>query len=565
MFKVVQEKIGKILVTQGLITEENLIKSLQEQEKRGFKQTPLGFFLTEMGYVSEENVLKAVGIQFNLPVMELKDIAVDSAVMALVPEAMARRLKAMPLYLVEKELTIAISNPTQIEMMDTLASHTRCKLLPILALEREIFAAIESNYGAGSQAQQPTTQVETEEAPMTPLELRRLETAGKEVPIIRIVDDLLLQAVLEGASDIHIEPREDKLSVRMRVDGILKEYHSFTLKQQPAILSRVKIISKLDISERQKPQDGRIKLRIGGKQVDARVSTLPAYYGEKVVLRLLDQQKVQLGLEELALSPHNLGLLNHMIAQPYGLVLVTGPTGSGKSTTLYAALNTINSEEKNIVTVEDPVEYQIPIINQVQVNVKKDLTFATALRSILRQDPNVVMIGEIRDPETGEIATEAALTGHLVLSTLHTNDAPSAIIRLVEMGIEPFLLAPSLLGILAQRLARKICPDCKESFTPKKGELDRLGIPGAPDTIKFSRGKGCSNCKGSGYKGRVAIHEVLVADEAIRGLISERAPAAAIRDRAVQTGFIDMRLDGIRKIIKGITTLEEVLRVTRGI
>lgn len=562
MLKVVHEKLGKILVAQGLITEENLAKALEEQEKRGFKQKQIGSFLTEMGYVSEEDVLKAVGIQFNLPVMELKEIAVDSAVLELIPVAMARRLKAIPLYLVEKELTIAISNPTQIEIIDTLANQTRCKIVPTLALEREILAAIESNYSAVFD---PPARREPEEAPMTPAELRRLEEAGKEVPIIRIVDDLLLQAVREGASDIHIEPREGKLSVRMRVDGILKEYHSFSPKQQPAILSRVKILSKLDISERQKPQDGRIKLRIGGKEVDARVSTLPAYYGEKVVLRLLDQQKVQLGLEELALSPHNLALLQNMIVQPYGLVLVTGPTGSGKSTTLYAALNTINSEEKNIVTVEDPVEYQLPIINQVQVNVKKDLTFATALRSILRQDPNIVMIGEIRDPETGEIATEAALTGHLVLSTLHTNDAPSAVVRLIEMGIEPFLLAPSLIGIVAQRLARKICLECKESLSPKKAELERLGIPDAPDTIRFSRGKGCPNCKGSGYKGRVAIHEVLVADEAIRALISERAPAAAIRDHAVHAGFIDMRMDGVRKIIKGITTLEEVLRVTRGI
>lgn len=562
MLKAVNEKLGKILLAQGLITEENLAKALEAQEKRGFKQKQIGSFLTEMGYVSEENVLQAVGVQFNLPVMALKEVVVDSSVLELVPEAMARRWKALPLYLVEKELTVAICNPTQIEVIDTLANQTRCKVLPVLALEREIDAALDTNYGAASQ---PPPRREVEEAPMTPAELRRLEEAGKEVPIIRIVDDLLLQAARDGASDIHIEPREDKLSVRMRVDGILKEYHTFSPKQQPAILSRIKIISKLDISERQKPQDGRIKLKIGGREVDARVSTLPAYYGEKVVLRLLDQQKVQLGLEELGLSPHNLTLLKNMIVEPYGLILVTGPTGSGKSTTLYAALNTINSEEKNIVTVEDPVEYQIPIINQVQVNVKKSLTFATALRSILRQDPNIVMIGEIRDPETGEIATEAALTGHLVLSTLHTNDAPSAIVRLVEMGIEPFLLAPSLLGIVAQRLARKICLECKESVTPKKAELERLGIPDAPETVKFSRGKGCPACKGSGYKGRIAIHEVLVADEAIRALISERAPAAQIRDHAVQAGFIDMRLDGIRKIIKGVTTLEEVLRVTRGL
>jgi type II secretory ATPase GspE/PulE/Tfp pilus assembly ATPase PilB-like protein len=322
-------------------------------------------------------------------------------------------------------------------------------------------------------------------------------------------------------------------------------------------------MSHLDISERYKPQDGRIKLQMANREMDVRVSTLPTYYGEKVVLRLLDQQKVQLNLDDLEFSPHNLKLVKNMIVQPYGLILVTGPTGSGKSTTLYAALNAIKSEEKNIITVEDPVEYQIPLINQVQVNLKKELTFATALRSILRQDPNVIMIGEIRDPETGQIATEAALTGHLVFSTLHTNDAPSSVIRLMEMGIEPFLLAPSLLGIVAQRLARKICVECKESYIPRKAELDKLGIPEGAAEFKFARGKGCPACKGSGYKGRIAIHEVLAADEIIRNLITEKVPLASIRTYAVQTGFMNMRLDGVRKVVRGLTTLEEVLRVTR--
>jgi type II secretory ATPase GspE/PulE/Tfp pilus assembly ATPase PilB-like protein len=302
---------------------------------------------------------------------------------------------------------------------------------------------------------------------------------------------------------------------------------------------------------------------MANREIDVRVSTLPTYYGEKVVLRLLDQQKVQLNLEDLGFSPQNLNLLKKMITQPYGLILVTGPTGSGKSTTLYAALNAIKSEEKNIITVEDPVEYQVPLVNQVQVNLKKELTFATALRSILRQDPNVIMIGEIRDPETGQIATEAALTGHLVFSTLHTNDAPSSVIRLVEMGIEPFLLAPSLLGIVAQRLARKICLECTESYVPRKVELDKLGIPGGTAEIRFARGKGCQVCKGSGYKGRIAMHEVLVADETVRNLISERAPLPSIRAHSVRAGFINMRLDGVRKVIKGLTTLEEVIRVTR--
>lgn len=561
MLKAVHEKLGKILVAGGHITEEKLAKALEEQEKRGFKQKQIGSFLVEMGYVSEEDVLKALGVQFNLPIIQLKGIGIDPKVLELIPEAMATRFKIFPLYLNEKDLTIAASDPTQIEVLDVLARQTRCKIQVVLALEKEILAAIESNYSA----QKSQMVVESDEAPLSAEELKLLEEAGKEVPIIRMVDDILIQAVQEGVSDIHVEPREDKLSVRFRIDGILKEVRTFSQKQQPAILSRFKILSKLDISERQKCQDGRIKLKIGSKEIDARVSTLPTYYGEKVVLRLLDQKRVRFSLEELGLSPQNLASIRNMITQPYGLILVTGPTGSGKSTTLYACLNVINSEQRNIITVEDPIEYQIPMINQVQVNVKKNVTFANALRAILRQDPNIIMVGEIRDPETGEIATESALTGHLVLSTLHTNDAASAIVRLVEMGIEPYLLAPSLLGIVAQRLARKICLGCKTPHTPGKSDLDALGLLDGSVEIAFFRGKGCAECNGTGYKGRIAIYEVLVTDETIRGLIGEQAPLAAIRQQAAQAGFINMRLDGVRKIAKGLTTIEEILRVTRGL
>jgi type IV pilus assembly protein PilB len=559
MLKVINEKIGNILIAQGLLTETDLVKALEEQKKKGFKQKLIGHFLSELGYVSEQDVLKALGIQFNLPVMELKEMVVEPAVLELVPEAMARRFKILPLYRVEKELTVALSDPTEMSIMDVLAHHTRMKVQPVLAIEREILSALESNYRVRTQP------AAAEEAILNPVEIARLEQAGKEIPIIRLVDEILLRAVQEGASDIHIEPRERDLSVRFRVDGILKEYYSLTIKQHPAIVSRIKILSILDISERQKPQDGRMKLKTADRQVDVRVSMLPTVYGEKVVLRLLDQQKIQLDLQELGLSPHNLNALSRMIAQPYGLILVTGPTGSGKSTTLYAALNVIKSETKNIITVEDPVEYQIPLIVQVQVNPKKEVTFATALRAILRQDPNVIMIGEIRDAETGEIATESALTGHLVLSTLHTNDAPSAVVRLMEMGIEPFLLAPSLIGIVAQRLARRICADCKEEYTPGVKELERLGVPGLTSRLRFARGKGCPSCKGSGYRGRIAIHEVLVADEAVRSLITERAPVAALREHAVRTGFVELRMDGILKMAKGMTTFEEVLRVTRGL
>jgi type IV pilus assembly protein PilB len=558
MLRIDDEKLGKILIDQGLISEKDLVKAVEELNRRGLDQKPLGTFLSEMRYVTEQNVLKALGIQYNLPVMDLKEMRVDPAVLKLVPEEMAHRFKVLPLYLVEKELTVAIADPTHIYTIDTLANQTRCQIQLVLASERDIMDAMDSNYRG-----QPQPQSQMEETLLASIDDKHSEEAGKEISTTRTVDGILLRAVQEKASDIHIESGKEKLSIRFRVDGILKEYDSFPVKQQPVIISRIKIMAHIDISERYKPQDGRIKLQLAGREIDVRVSTLPTYYGEKVVLRLLDQKNIQLNLDELGFSPQNLVLLKNMIVQPYGLMLVTGPTGSGKSTTLYAALNTIKSEEKNIVTVEDPVEYQIPLINQVQVNLKKDLTFATALRSILRQDPNVIMIGEIRDPESGQIATEAALTGHLVFSTLHTNNAPSSIVRLVEMGIEPFLLAPSLLGIVAQRLVRMICPQCKENYSPKKIELDRLGIPTTGQEIKLARGKGCSACKGSGYNGRIAIHEILMADETIRNLITDRASLSTIRAHANQTGFIDMRLDGIRKMIKGLTTLEEVLRVTR--
>ncbi len=557
MLSAVDEKFGRILISEGLLTEEELAQAIAEHGRQGGDPKPLGAFLAESGLVSDSDVLKVLGIQFNLPVMELEGLTVDPAVLKLVPEPMARRFKVMPLYLVEKELTVALSDPTHIFTIDTLANQTRCQILPVLALEQDILRAIGEHYGHSHQA--PAGGAGPAQAESS----RRLESADPDGSIVQIVDGLLLRAIQEGASDVHVESRKDKLSVRFRVDGVLKEYETFPHSQQMSIVSRLKVMAKVDISERFKPQDGRMKLATTGKEVDVRVSTLPTYYGEEGVMRLLDQQKVNLNLDELGFSPRNLEILRGMITQPYGLILVTGPTGSGKSTTLYASLNAIKSEEINIVTVEDPVEYQIPLINQVQVNLKKDLTFATALRSILRQDPNVIMIGEIRDPESGQIATDAALTGHLVLSTLHTNDAPSSVIRLGEMGVEPFLLAPSLIGIVAQRLARRVCPACKETYVPSQTELARLGMPDAGEMVRFSRGRGCPECKETGYKGRVPIHEILVADETIRGLITEKGSLTEVREYAAQSGFVNMRLDAIRKVVKGMTTTEEVLRVTR--
>ncbi len=559
MLRVIHEKLGDILAKQGLISEEALKRALDEQAKKGFRQKHLGSFLVDLGYVTERDVIKALGIQFNLPVMDLKGIRVTKEILDLIPEAMARRYTILPLFRVEKELTVTLCDPTDISLLDVLANQTRCKIQPVLALEREIREAIDAHFaGKPSVAGGPSSA-----DLLGPEEIERLKRAGKEIPIIKIVDNLLASAVEEGASDIHIEPREEQVQVRLRVDGILRDFASFPPGLHPGIASRVKILARLDISERQKPQDGRIQLKTSGREIDLRVSSLPTAHGEKLVLRLLDREKVRLTLDDLGFSQSNLDAFQALITQPYGVILVTGPTGSGKSTTLYAALNAVKSVENNLITVEDPVEYQIPLINQVQVNLKKELTFANALRAILRQDPDIIMVGEIRDPETGAIATEAALTGHLVFSTLHTNDAPGAITRLIDMGIEPFLLAPSLLGIVAQRLVRQLCPACKIEYAPRRDELERVRIPDPGPDIPFFRAKGCRECKSLGYRGRVGIHEVLTVDSAIRELISQKASLEEIRRHAETQGFVEMKIDGIKKVVAGITSLEEVLRVTR--
>ncbi|MFA4829444.1 MAG: GspE/PulE family protein [Thermodesulfovibrionales bacterium] len=560
-------RLGEILIEQGIINPNQLEKALAEQNKHGLDAKRIGRYLIELGYVNEEDVTKALGIQFDLPVMLLEGLRIKPEALNLLPESMARRFNIIPLFKIGEELTIAIADPTNFSLldMDVVSSETGCKLVSVIATNSEISKTIERYY---SKKMAPDISEQLDKAGFASIsrsELDELNIAGAELSTIKTVDNVLLQAVEDGASDIHIEPGPVNLSVRFRIDGILQEHTTFQMRMHPGILSRIKILSALNIAERQKPQDGRIQLKIGGKEFDIRVSTLPAYHGEKVVLRLLNRESVKVSIEDLGFSERNYNTFLELIKEPYGIILVTGPTGSGKTTTLYAAINEINSVKKNIITVEDPIEYQLPIINQVQVNPKKDLTFANALRSILRQDPDVIMIGEIRDPETAAIAAESALTGHLVFSTLHTNDAPSSITRLIDMGIEPFLLSPSLLGILAQRLVRKICPKCKEEYSPSKAELNTVRLNTQIEGIKFYRGAGCDNCKHTGYKGRTGIHEILVVDEKIRELIVNRASVGIIREEAAKTGFKDMRFDGLKKVIAGITTVEELLRVTRDI
>jgi type IV pilus assembly protein PilB len=558
-------KIGDILVEKAVITREQLESALKEQQqKKGAVSKKIGSYLIELGHVTEADIATALGIQFNLPVMRLEGLKIKPEVIDLVPEKVVKKFNIIPLFKVGDELTVAISDPTDISLLDAVGAQVKSKIIPVIAPYLDISKAILRHYSTLVEAEPSELSRQLEAAPgINRMEVDELRKAGVDLPVVKVVDRMLIDAVEERASDIHIEPREDKLVIRCRIDGILREVSTYPHAMHKGVVSRIKILASLDISERQKPQDGRVKIKIENNEVDIRVSTLPTIYGEKAVLRLLNKNAVSLNIDDLNMSEKNLELLRQLIGEPYGIILVTGPTGSGKTTTLYAALNEINSIEDNIVTVEDPVEYQLPLINQIQINPKKDLTFATALRSILRQDPDIIMIGEIRDPETASIAAESALTGHLVLSTLHTNDAPSSITRLIDMGVEPFLIAPSLLGVMAQRLVRKICSRCREEYAPSKRELDAIGIGASVNGVTFYRGTGCDACGRTGYSGRTGIHEVLVVDSKIRELISARGSTEMIRQQALKSGFKDMRFDGIKKVIAGITTIEELLRASR--
>lgn len=561
--RVLQSKLGQILVEQNAIAPAQLETAiLHQREKEPHKQ--LGTIIFELGFVSDTKVAEAVGMQFNLPVIDLSAITISPKTISMVPEQLARKLCILPVFLANKELTVALADPTEIETLDFLARETRCMVQPVLATRRQLTAAQDRYYATeatiGSLDTEALQRFNVDHG--GPGEVERLLAVGKEIPIVKIVDQIFNRAISEGASDIHIEPSELKILIRFRVDGILRDILSFSPLLRAAVSSRVKILANLDIAERNKPQDGRIQLP--SHNLDMRVSTLPTQHGEKVVIRILDRANVLIGLKDLGFTPSNLERLTQLIHQPYGIVLVTGPTGSGKSTTLYAALNAVRCPEVNVVTVEDPVEYHLPGITQVQVNTKKGLTFATILRSVLRQDPDIVMVGEIRDPETGAMATEAALTGHLVFSTLHTNDAGGAVTRLIEMGIEPFLLAPSLLGVVAQRLVRVVCGKCRELYTPRPTEIERLGMGTVSGELTFARATGCSHCQQRGYRGRTSIHEILMIDEIMRQMISEKTPQAILMEYASQRGFVDMRIDGLKKVVAGITTVEEVLRVSKG-
>jgi type IV pilus assembly protein PilB len=557
-----REPLGRILLRMGLVTEEQLEQALAIHERTREK---LGRILVSMGAITEQDLAKAIGIQWNYPYVALSSAGVDPEVARMVPHHLCIRHKVLPYARNGDKLLVALVDPLNLLALDDVRLITGLDVEPRITTEEELLQAIHKHHQLGSLLEQ-TAHVEV--GPEAPVEeeisLDRLRQMVDEAPVVKLVNLILDQAIREGASDIHIEPYRHGIHVRYRIDGVLHDVLSPPKNLKAALVSRIKIMANLDIAERRRPQDGRIHLRVDGREIDLRVSTLPTMFGEKVVMRILDQSSALIQLGQLGMASEVQETWERLATKPYGMLLITGPTGSGKTTTLYATLTKINTLEKNIITIEDPVEYQLPRINQVQVNPKAGLTFATALRSILRQDPDIIMVGEIRDRETAELAVQAALTGHLVFSTLHTNDAASAFTRLLDMGIEPYLVASSVIGVMAQRLARKICSRCKEPYRAPGEAVRRLSedrVEGEEEEVVLYRGAGCEACRHTGYKGRVGVFELLVVSDRIRSMILARAPSTEIREAARSEGMRTMREDGLQKVLGGISTVEEILRV----
>ncbi len=599
-------KLGQILINSNIISEEQLKQALNLQKKEGGR---LGTNLVKLGYITEEKLVTFLSKQYGVPAINLSDHKIDQSVIKLIPYEMARKYLIIPVARVGATLTIAMADPSNVFAIDDVKFMTGYNVEVVVSSESSIMNAINTYYSKGEdglvkssrgtshmiqakdytlseeELENSSTTVTIDDAPTVDIEEfdkivgSALETVDvvedredsevvKEVeaPIVKLVNGIFINAIKAGASDIHIEPYENSLRVRYRVDGVMHTTMTLPIKIKNAITSRVKIMSKLDIAERRLPQDGRIKLKLGkNREIDFRVSTLPTLFGEKTVLRILDKSNLQIDLTKLGFEKKQLDDFMEAIEKPYGMVLVTGPTGSGKTTTLYSALNHLNKPGINIMTAEDPVEYNFMGINQVQVKEEIGLTFAAALRSFLRQDPDIIMVGEIRDFETAEIAVKAALTGHLVLSTLHTNDAPSTVSRLLNMGIEPFLVSSSVILILAQRLARKICSQCKEVEKLSPQALIKVGFSEEEaKSVTCYRGKGCQACNNTGYKGRIALYEVMPIRDEIRELILEGASANEIKKTAIRLGMNTLRRSGLNKVKEGVTSIEEVLRVTFG-
>jgi type IV pilus assembly protein PilB len=552
-------QLADVLLEEQLISAEDLRRAQETQQLAG---KSLGRVLIEMGLFTEAGLVAALAKHLGLEFVDLADRPIDPIAGGLVSEALCRRYGIIPLAIDAAGVVIlAMTDPANVVALDDVRSVTGRAVRPVIATRADIVAAIDRMARMSSSVEDIADEMHGGEDEA--FEIAGLQTAVDDAPIVRFVNALINQAVADRASDIHIEPQEHDLRVRYRVDGVLHEITTQHRKVTAAIVSRLKIMADLDIAERRIPQDGRISIKAGGKPVDIRMSTLPTVYGEKVVMRILDKSSIMLELSDLGFLEHNYDRFERGFRKPYGMILVTGPTGSGKSTTLYATLNVINRPEVNIVTVEDPVEYRLAGVNQVQVNPKAGLTFAGALRSILRQDPDVVLVGEMRDHETAQIGMEAALTGHMVLSTLHTNDAPSAVTRLAEMGIDPFLVGSAVDVVVAQRLARKLCTKCKAPHQPDPAELVAAGLPlTAQDSLPtLYTAVGCSACARTGYRGRLAVHEVMTVSEEIERMIVQRASTDDIAHAAREQGMRSLREDGLAKVLMGLTTLEEVARV----
>src|ERR1700744_3154861 len=566
-------RLGEILVKDTLISPDQLKQALEHQRKNGGR---LGTCLVKLGLVSDDDITAVLSRQYGVPSINLKFYEVDPTVIKLVPQETAIRYQIVPLSRVGSTLTIAMTDPTNVFAMDDIKFMTGFNVEPVVASETAISEAIHKFYGEAESVEEldkvmkdlagddEALELAAEESE---LDLASLERAAEEAPIIKLCNLILTDAVKRGASDIHVEPYEKEYRVRFRIDGVLQNVMAPPMKLKDAITSRIKIMSKLDISEKRLPQDGRIMIKYlkdgKKKELDFRVSTVPTLFGEKIVLRLLDKENLRLDMTKLGFEPESLAKFERQILKPYGMVLVTGPTGSGKTNTLYSSVARLNTSETNIMTAEDPVEFQLPGINQVQMKEQIGLNFASALRAFLRQDPNIILVGEIRDFETAEIAVKAALTGHLVLSTLHTNGAPETITRLMNMGIEPFLVATSVHLICAQRLVRRICKDCSETVeVPPQTLIDNGFSPEEAKTIKIMKGKGCATCNKTGYKGRTGLYEVMEINDELRELILVGASALELKKKAIEQGMITLRRSGLIKVSLGMTTMEEVLRET---
>ncbi|MEY2546508.1 MAG: type pilus assembly protein PilB [Verrucomicrobiota bacterium] len=564
------ERIADVLIEDGLLLPNQLEEAVALQKQEGGRLLKI---LTDKQFVTEQDMAFSMGRCLNTPPVNLSKVRVPEEIMALVPREMAKANKLVPIARLNGKLFVAMADPTNVLAVDDLKRRVQLDIIPMIATERAVEVALSGVTGGANMnqmlrqvsdeaaAQSVADNLEVQKTSREEIDLDRLAADSEDAPVIKIVNLILAQAIKEKASDIHIEPFHNTLKLRYRVDGELMLAESPPKALQLAITSRIKILAGLNIAERRIPQDGRFRIRVMGKDVDLRISILPTAHGEKIVIRILDKSALTGSIDQMGMDDDTLSKFRHAIDAPHGMILVTGPTGSGKTTTLYSVLHELNNPQYNIVTVEDPIEYELTGVNQVAVRNDIGLDFASALRSILRQDPDIVMVGEIRDNETADIAVKAALTGHQVLSTLHTNDAAGAITRLDDMGIEPFLIASSLLMTCAQRLVRRVCTNCREEFVPEPEVLDKLNIEKAKDAV-FYQGMGCDRCKGRGYLGRVAIIEALPISETVRRLIIKRASASAIKNQAVNEGMKTLRVVGIEKAIEGITTLEEIWRVT---